>query len=135
MTKLTVKQLYWICFMVMVVVYSLYNIYFVDVKNYYDISRKMRHVYKFISIILIYGIGTAGIRKYAVDWVVFIWHAIYVVAIAILLLFGLYSWFVGQLAVGVHNMVETLLQLLISPLFYIAVGIMVNRLASKAKSY
>ena len=133
MQGVNVKQLYWICFALMIVVYSLYNVYLVDVKDYYAISRRMRHVYKFLSVVAIYGIGTAGLRKYAAVWAVLIWHTVYAVAIVILLVLGLYTWFIGQLAMGIHNMADTLLQLLISPLFYVAAGILINRLGGNAR--
>lgn len=118
------RQIYWIGFIVIVAIYSLYNLYLVDVGYYQDIPRKVRHVGKFMAILTIYATGTFALRKYTTEWMMFIWHLVHVIIIALLLLIGIYDWILGSLSVQVHNMANTLFEFLISPLIYIGVGIL-----------
>jgi len=124
MSKLSNRQIYWIGFIVIVVIYSLYNLYLVDVGYYQDIPRRVRHVGKFAAIITIYVTGTFALRKYTADWMMFIWHLVHIVIIVLLLLIGSYDWIFGELSSRMRNVANTLFEFLISPLIYIGVGIL-----------
>lgn len=124
MRKLSNRHIYWIGFIVIVVIYSLYNLYLVDVGYYQDIPRKMRHVGKFAAILTIYATGTFTLRKYTAEWMMFIWHIVHIVIIVLLLLAGIYDWMFGGLSIQMHNLANTLFEFLISPLIYIGVGIL-----------
>ncbi len=124
MPKLSNNKIYWIGFIIIVIVYSLYNLYFIDV-NYYDsIPRKLRHVEKFIPILVIYGVGTFTLKSYTADWMMYIWHLVHIIIIALLLIIGIYDWTFGEVSAQIRNVIGTLFEFLISPLMYIAVGIL-----------
>src|ERR1700761_4281240 len=127
MRKLSNRQIYWIGFIVIVIIYSLYNLYLVDVGYYQSIPRKVRHIGKFLSILIIYGTGTLALRRTTTEWMMYIWHLIHIVIIILLLLFGIYDWSLGKLSPQMHNMANTLFEFLISPVIYIGVGILNNK--------
>jgi len=50
-----------------VVVYSLYNIYF-DLTSVPDIPGKWKHANKLLFVLIVYGIGTLALKKYTITW-------------------------------------------------------------------
>jgi len=120
-------------FLAIVIVYSLYNLYLVDV-NYYDqIPRKLRHIARLVSILIVYGIGFYTLRQYMQPWVVSLWNIIYLFAATLLILIGIYDWSTGGAASQVRNIANTLHEFLISPVLYIALYIIHDRLLPKKK--
>lgn len=109
-------------------VYFLYNVFLVDVDYYLAIPRKWRHVNKFGSILIVYGIGTWALKKYTVSWMMQIWHLVYVVILCILLLIGFYDWSIGIISFKIRNIASSLHELLISPVFYVVMGIINSRI-------
>lgn len=128
------RQIYWIGFIVIVVIYSVYNLYLVDVGYYQDIPRKIRHIGKFVAILTIYATGTFALRKYTADWMMFIWHLVHIVIIVLLLLTGAYDWIFGELSFRMRNVANTLFEFLISPLIYIGVGILSTAFSRAGKN-
>jgi hypothetical protein len=124
MRKLSNRHIYWIGFIVIVIIYSLYNLYLVDVGYYQNIPRKLRHIGKFASIIIIYGTGTFALKRATAEWMMYIWHLIHIIIIALLLLLGIYDWSFGELSAQMRNVANTLFEFLISPVIYIGVGIL-----------
>jgi hypothetical protein len=133
MQKLTNRQIYWAGFIVIVVVYSLYNLYLADVTYYRSISIKLRHVLKFLLILVIYGTGTFALKRYTPLWMMQLWHLIHIVIIVLLLMIGVYDWGVGKIPISFRNIADTLFEFLISPLIYIAVGILSVKFGSVQK--
>jgi hypothetical protein len=134
MSKLNNKQVYWIGFIVIVVIYSLYNLYLVDVGYYQDIPRKLRHIGKFTAIVVIYATGTFTLKKYTADWMMYIWHLVHIIIIILLLLIGIYDWSFGEVSVQMRNVANTLFEFLISPVIYIGVGILNTAFNRAAKN-
>jgi len=127
MPKINKRSYFWAGFILIVVIYSLYNLYLVDVNYYQSIPRKVRHICKFLTILSIYGTGTFALKKYTAEWMMYIWHLLHIIIIASLLLIGLYDWCFGEISVQARNIANTLFEFLISPVIYIAVGILNNK--------
>jgi len=125
---------YWGGFIIIVIIYSLYNLYLVDVNYYNAIPRKIRHIGKLLSILSIYCVGTIALKKYTAEWMMYVWHLLHVVIISILLLVGIYDWSFGELSNQFRNVANTLFEFLISPVIYIAVGILNNKFGLNSKS-
>lgn len=134
MLKLSNRQIYWAGFIIIVIIYSVYNLYLADSTYYQDIPRKLRHVAKFASILLIYLTGTFALKRYTADWMMYIWHLMHIVIISALLLIGIYDWTFGQISDQFRNIADTLFEFLISPVIYIAVGILNNKFTQGNKT-
>jgi hypothetical protein len=118
-------------FIAIVVIYSLYNMYLVDV-NYYDqIPRKVRHIARFLSIVMVYGIGFYSLKKYMDGWVINLWNIIYLVFTTLLIIIGLYDWATGGASNPIRNVANTLHEFLISPVLYVALYIIYSKLLRK----
>ena len=124
---------YWGGFIIIVIIYSLYNLYLVDVDYYQSIPRKVRHISKFLSILSIYGVGSLALKKYTTDWMMYIWHLLHIVIISILLLMGIYDWIFGELSNQFRNIANTLFEFLISPVIYVGIGILNNKFGRSNK--
>jgi hypothetical protein len=109
-------------------VYCLYNIYFLYADFYLDVPIKIRHMVRFLSLLLVYGIGTLALRAFTVGWMMQIWHLVYGIGFMILLLIGLYDWISGRAAPEVRVIANDLHQFLLSPIVYVVIGIVKSRL-------
>ena len=117
MPKIKKRTYFWVGFIMIVVIYSLYNLYLVDVNYYQSIPRKVRHICKFVTILSIYGIGTFALKRYTTAWMMYIWHLLHIVIISILLLIGIYDWTFGEISAQFRNVADTLLNSSSRPLF------------------
>jgi hypothetical protein len=127
MPKFKKRTYFWVGFVTIVVIYSLYNLYLVDVDYYQSIPRRVRHICKFAAILSIYGIGTFALKKYTAAWMMYIWHLLHIIIITLLLLIGIYDWSFGEISVQFRNVANTLFEFLISPVIYIAAGILSSK--------
>ncbi|MBW4891279.1 hypothetical protein KXQ82_16245 [Mucilaginibacter sp. HMF5004] len=133
MTATPTKRTYLIAgFVAIVVLYSLYNIYLVDVSYYNQIPRKVRHIARFVSILMVYGIGIFTLTKYVEGWVISLWNGIYLIAVALLLLIGIYDWSIGGASSQIRNIANTLHEFLISPMLFIALYIIHTKLLRRS---
>jgi len=113
------------------VVYIIYNIYFADNGAYYQsVSRNVRHINSFASVLLVYWIGLLALKKYSVRWIILIWHLLYGSCVLILLGIGGYDWYSGQAAFQFINVARTLHEFLISPVPYVGIAIIRKTLSS-----
>ena len=108
--------------------YILYNLFLVDVDYYQSIPRKIRHINKFGSILLVYGIGTWTLKKNTIGWMMLIWHFVYAVTAIALILIGLYDWRFGISSIQLRNIASSLHEFLISPILFVGMGILNSRL-------
>jgi hypothetical protein len=104
-----------------VVVYSLYYLCLVYVSYYDAIPRKVRHINRLLSILIVYGIGYWSFKKYNVKWIRMLWNAIYFTVVILLVLIGLYDWSLGPASMQVRNIAKTLHEFLISPVLFVAI--------------
>jgi hypothetical protein len=58
-----------------------------------------------------------------------IWHFCYILALTLLLLIGIWDWIFWIDSIQVRNIANSLHEILISPILYIAMGIINSRLA------
>ena len=115
-------------FIAIVVVYSLYNIYLVDVSYYNQIPRKIRHITRFLSIVIVYGVGIYTLKKYMEGWVNGLWNSIYLIATVLLIFIGIYDWSIGGASSQVRNVANTLHEFLISPVLFVVLFIIHDKL-------
>jgi hypothetical protein len=110
--------------LVIVLVYSLYNIYLLDAWFFEVTSRAVRHVIRFASIIIVFGIGLWVFRKWGPpDWLVTIWLIFYGTGLLILVLLGIFDGWIHSFGQSFRDMTVTFHEFLISPAAYVIVGI------------
>lgn len=105
--------------------YILYcsNLHFVEAT-----SRGVRHVVRFSTILLTYGIGLLVFSRLYPAWLVQLWHIGYLGILTVLLLLGVYDFWTQDLSVPFRDLIITVHEFLISPIPYVVAGL-VYRLA------
>jgi hypothetical protein len=121
-------------FIAIVLVYSLYNIYLVDVSYYDQIPRKVRHIARFLSIVMVYGIGIYTLKKCMSLWVTNLWNSIYLAVTIILIIIGGYDWATGGALTPIRNVANTLHEFLISPILFVVLYIIHDKLLRKRQT-
>jgi hypothetical protein len=110
-------------------VYAAYNIFLLEAGDYLLVPRIIRHFSGLVCVLLVYCIGSYALKMYTVGWMMLIWHLLHAILIFMVLLFSLYTLDWGPLTAQWHNLANTLVEFLISPILYVIVGILNSRLA------
>ena len=101
----------------------------------YLFERKTRDVIKFAMTLTVYLIGTTFLGQIEARWMALLWHFIHLGGMFILVSAGLLDWFFGvlknheQLKVYIGELQATL----ISPVLYVGMGIVNQRLGNRFK--
>jgi glucan phosphoethanolaminetransferase (alkaline phosphatase superfamily) len=115
----------------LVVIALLYTSYIIYCSNLHFVeatSRGVRHVVRFSTILLTYGIGLLVFARVYPNWLVQLWHIGYLGMLSLLLLLGIYDFWAQDLSVTFRDFIITVHELLISPIPYVIAGL-VYRLA------
>lgn len=103
--------------------YSAYNLFVLDPYVYERMTRGTRHIYKFGAVIIAWLIGFLVFRKRTADWLVLIWHLVFGIGLAILILFAGYDAVIRELPPPLRQPISTFHEFLISPIPYVFIGI------------
>ncbi|HZE84851.1 MAG TPA: hypothetical protein VE035_11120 [Puia sp.] len=120
------KLFFWSGLFVIALLYCLYYIFFLY-RIALDMPIRGRHVIKFCFIALVYASGAVCLRGYADKWMLRAWHLIYFLILGLLVLLGIYDWTIARTPLPVREIADTLLEFLISPILYVAMGIFSRR--------
>jgi hypothetical protein len=118
---------------IILVIYTLFYVYFVD-GDVLWIPRKIRHVIKFATTIAVYLVGTAHLGELKDKWMSHLWHLIHISLLGFITLVGLYDWTFGMVSQQIKDMTWTMQEFLISPVLYVGMGIINNRLHASASA-
>lgn len=99
----------------------------------YDISqipRKIRHVIKFTTTIAVYIIGSFYLGQIKEKWMSRLWHIVHIALLCIITSFGLFDWFINPLSQSTKDLVQSMQEFLISPVLYVSMGVLNNKINS-----
>ncbi len=113
-----------------IIIYSWYYIYIAENEYIASLPRKLKHVISFLSTITVYFVGTFHLGKLKDTWMSSLWHLIHISGLCIITLIGLYDWFIMETALNVKIFARGIQEILISPVLYVAMGLL-NRSLKK----
>jgi hypothetical protein len=113
---------------VIIILYTLFYLLFADRSFTYDIPRKLRHIIKFGVTILVYFVGTYHLGKLEDKWMSQLWHFIHISLLFSITAIGAYDWAFGMVDKKTKELAATMQEFLISPVLYVAMGILNKRL-------
>lgn len=116
-----------------ILIYSIFYIYFSDNKNTLLVPRKVKHVITFLFTIAVYFIGTSHLGKLKDTWMSSIWHLVHISGLFIITSLGLFDWFISDISISLKLFALTIQETLISPVLYVAMGLL-NRSLNKSSS-
>ena len=122
------KKQYLVGLMLMILIYCSFYLLFADRAESILIPRKCRHVIKFTTTFLVYLIGTYHLGKQESDWMKFLWHVIHISLLTTITSIGMYDWIFGMVGTSIKQIAASMQEFLISPLLYIAMGILNQKL-------
>ena len=115
-----------------ILVFSWYYIYFAENKNIAVIPKTIQHIIKLLITIIVYFIGTFHLGKLKDSWLSSIWHLVHITGLSIITAIGLYHWCIAEISINVKNFAGNIQEILISPMLYIAMGLINNSLNKKS---
>ena len=107
-----------------VLIYSLFYICFVENSDLKLIPRKSRHIIKFSTTIIIYFVGTFHLGKLKDTWMSKLWHLVHISGLVIISFMGGFHWYISELSIGLKSFAVSIQELLMSPVLYVAMGIL-----------
>ncbi len=108
------------------IIYSCYHIFIAEHKNTALIPRKLRHVITLLVTVAVYFVGTFHLGKLKVTWMASLWHIVHISGLCIITAIGLFDWLFleGKTILGLSRFARTIQELLISPILYVAMGLL-----------
>ncbi|GAA4801088.1 hypothetical protein GCM10023330_03570 [Litoribaculum gwangyangense] len=114
-----------------IIIYSWYYLFFITESGEWLLLPKLTfHLIRFGVTILVYFIGTFHLGKLKDKWMSSIWHLVHISGLIIITSLGLFDWFIMELSRDIKNFAHTIQEILISPVLYVAMGLL-NRSLKK----
>lgn len=110
-----------------IMAYSAFYIFFADSENALIIPRKIRHVIKFSTTILVYVVGSFHLGSLQQKWMSMLWHFTHITLLIIITSIGLYDWVFGMVSQPTKDLAQSIQEFLISPVLYVGMGILNNK--------
>jgi hypothetical protein len=110
--------------LVIVILYTVYDLYLITPEYLETTTRKARHVVKFGAVLVAYAAGIFAFAGNSPGWLMQLWHILYAAILLLLILAGIYDGWANGLSGQFRSVTVTLSEFLISPVPYIVIGIM-----------
>lgn len=107
-----------------IITYSCYHIFFAENNDAALISKKVRHMIRFSITLAIYFIGTYHLGKLKDTWMSSLWHMVHISGLCIITSIGLYYWISEDLEQRAILFANSIQEILISPVLYVAMGLL-----------
>ncbi|TXE11679.1 hypothetical protein FUA26_06320 [Seonamhaeicola algicola] len=116
-----------------ILIYSSYYIFFAENPDAGAIPRKLRHVIKLGTTIVVYVIGSIHLGKLKDQWMAALWHIIHISGLGAIFIIGGYDWLISESTLRLKLLAQSIQEMLISPMLYLAMGLL-NRSLNKGKA-
>ena len=112
-----------------IVIYSWYYLFFMGEDGRWRLLPKLTfHITRFLVTIAVYFVGTFHLGKLNDKWMSSLWHLIHISGLFIITSLGLFDWFIFEISRSLKQFAHTIQEILISPVLYVAMGLLNNSL-------
>ena len=108
----------------LVIIYTLFSLFFKEASYYELIPRKLRHVIKFIVLITIYLVGVWHLNLDKITWMKTLCHLIHLSGIVFLVLLGAYDWLIQPMPIFMRELMDAVNEFLIAPTLFVVMGLL-----------
>lgn len=122
------KKYFWLGLLGILTVYTLYYLFLRDSSYFFHLPRKLRHVYKLLSVAWVYAVGSWALQKFCPAWINHLWHAFHIVLLSFLIVVGAIDWSTGGVPFLWKHLAATVHEILISPVLYVSMVLVNSRL-------
>ena len=116
-----------------VIIYSWNYLYFIEYKNQLLLPKITMHFLSFTITIVVYFIGTFHLGQLKDTWMSSLWHLVHISGLIIMISLGLVNLFIIELNVNLKHLVYSIQETLISPVLYVAMGLLNKTLNKQNK--
>lgn len=116
-----------------ILIYSCYYIFFAENKDTHLIPKIIQHIIRLTTTIIVYFVGTFHLGKLKDTWLSSIWHLVHISGLAIIGVIGLYNLLIADLTINTKLIALNVQEILISPMLYLAMGLINNSLNKKSE--
>ena len=108
-----------------IIIYSWNVLFFIPESGEWLLLPKLTfHLIRFGVTLAVYFIGTYHLGKLEDKWMSSIWHLVHISGLIIITSLGLFDWFILELSRDIKNFAHTVQEILISPVLYVAMGLL-----------
>jgi hypothetical protein len=115
---------FWIGLIIILVVYTLFYLFFKDASYVALIPRKIRHIIKFVVLIAIYLVGVWHLALDKITWMKTLWHLIHISGIVFLVFLGAYDWLINPMPQFMREVMDAVNEFLIAPTLFVVMGLL-----------
>ncbi|MBU6158879.1 MAG: hypothetical protein KGP35_07605 [Bacteroidetes bacterium] len=116
---------FWSGFWIMILAYTLVRLFFYEpVVAMPQWVPSNRQLLRWINITFVYVVGIWVIRRMGIGWMLLLWNLVHIALLAYLLLAAVYEWGIAPLPYGIRGSVAPIIEFLISPVYYIGLGVL-----------
>lgn len=121
--KSTVRN-FWPGLVVLLLIYSAYYLLYADNRNLEPQNKAVSHAIKIGIVFVIYLTGSLFLRKLPQPWLLQVWHLIHISLISLLISLWAWHFLVSPLPQNMRKLGNSIHEFLISPLLYLATGLL-----------
>jgi len=115
---------FWIGLIIILVVYTLFYLFFKDASYVALIPRKIRHIIKFVVLIAIYLVGVWHLALDKITWMKTLWHLIHISGIVFLVFLGAYDWLIHPMPQFMREVMDAVNEFLIGPTLFVGMALL-----------
>ena len=115
---------FWTGLIIILIIYTAYNLFFLETNITNDIPRKITRIIKFAVLATVYLIGVKHLSLDRITWMKAVWHIIHLTGIFILLTLGIFDLMIRPLAPGIKDVMASINEFLIGPSLFVGMGIL-----------
>lgn len=123
------KRGFWTGLILLLIIYTIVYLFYYELPFYNEIPRRLRQFIKLVILISVYLIGSYHLKLNNIKWMQIIWHIIHISGISIIIFFGIYDLLIHPTPNFIIPLLLSINELLISPVLFVGMGILYNRLA------
>jgi hypothetical protein len=115
---------FWIGLTIILIIYTLFYLFFKDTSYVALIPRKLRHIIKFVVLITIYLVGVWHLTLDKITWMKTLWHLIHISGIIFLVSLGAYDWLIHPMPQFMREVMDAVNEFLIAPTLFVVMGLL-----------
>ena len=125
MFRIKLPKHYWLGFWIMILAYTLVRLFFYEpVVPMPSWVHQQRQLIRWINITFVYVVGIFVIRTMEERWLLYLWNLVHVLLIVYLLAAAAYEYFIAPMPYGIRGSAAPIIEFLISPVYYMALGLL-----------
>jgi hypothetical protein len=117
---------FWIGLTIILVIYTIFYLFFKDANYVALIPRKIRHIIKFVVLITIYLVGVWHLSLDKITWMKTLWHLIHISGIVFLVSLGAYDWLIHPMPQFMREVMDAVNEFLIGPTLFVGMALLQN---------